>query len=86
MAKAKKKVTKKKVSKKASKVTKKKPAKKEMLLVLSKTKEALKGGKLNVSPETFDALNEHIYWLISQAQARCEANGRKTVRPYDILA
>ncbi|MBC8550261.1 MAG: DUF1931 domain-containing protein [Candidatus Brocadiales bacterium] len=57
-----------------------------MLLVLSKTKEVLKGGKLNVSPETFDALNEHIYWLISQAQARCEANGRKTVRPYDILA
>ena len=87
MAKAKKKVTKKKTSKKATKAVKKTPAKKEMLLVLSKTKEALKGSaNLNVSPETFDALNEHIFWLISQAQARCQANGRKTIRPYDILA
>lgn len=62
---------------------------KEMLLVGSKTKEALKGsGKttFNVSSDTLDALNEHVYWLIEQAQKRCEANGRKTIRPYDILA
>jgi len=62
---------------------------KEMLLVGSKTKEALKGsGKttFNVSGDTLDALNEHVYWLIEQAQKRCEANGRKTIRPYDILA
>lgn len=61
----------------------------EMLLVGSKTKEALKGsGKVtfNVSSDTLDALNEHVYWLIDQAQKRCEANGRKTIRPYDILA
>lgn len=73
--------------KKATKKTKK--AKKEMLVVLSKTKEAFKGsGKktFNVSPDAYEALNEHLYWLISQAQARCEANGRKTIRAYDILA
>lgn len=61
----------------------------EMLLVGSKTKEALKGsGKktYNVSGDTLDALNKHVYWLIDQAQKRCEANGRKTIRPYDILA
>jgi histone H3/H4 len=62
---------------------------KEMLLVASKTKEALKGsGKTtyNVSSDAMEALNEHVYWLIDQAQKRCEANGRKTIRPYDILA
>ena len=59
---------------------------KDMLLVASKTKEALKGSGYNVSGDTLDALNEHVYWLIEQAQKRCEANGRKTIRPYDILA
>jgi len=62
---------------------------KEMLLVGSKTKEALKAaGKknYNVSSDTMEALNEYVYWLIEQAQKKCEANGRKTIRPYDILA
>lgn len=62
---------------------------KEMLLVGSKTKEALKGsGKetFNVSSDTLDALNEYVYWLVDQAQKKCAANGRKTIRPYDILA
>lgn len=61
--------------------------KQEMLLVGSKTKEALKGGgKYNVSGDTLDALNNHVHWLIDQAQKRCEANGRKTIRNHDILA
>jgi histone H3/H4 len=60
--------------------------KKEMLLVGSKTKDALKGGgKFNVSPDALEALNEHVYWLVSQAQGRAAANGRKTIRAYDIL-
>ena len=60
--------------------------KKEMLLIGSKTKEALKGGgKYNVSGDALDALNQHVYWLVMQAQKRCEANGRKTVMGHDIL-
>lgn len=62
---------------------------KEMLLVGSKTKEALKGsGKetFNVSSDALDAMNEYVYWLVGQAQKKCAANGRKTIRPYDILA
>lgn len=62
---------------------------KEMLLVGSKTKEALKaGGKetYNVSSDALDALNEYVYWLVEQAQKKCTANGRKTIRSYDILA
>ncbi len=61
--------------------------KKEMLLVGSKTKEALKGeGKYNVSSDALEALNSYVYWLVDQAQKRCEANGRKTIRNHDILA
>jgi histone H3/H4 len=60
---------------------------KEMLLIASKTKEALKGGgKFNVSGDALEALNQQMYWFIEQAQKRCEANGRKTIKNYDILA
>ena len=89
-----KKVTKKKATKKVAKKSTKKTArktskKKEVLIVGSKTKTALKGsGKktFNVSAEALDALNEYVYQIVEQAQKRCEANGRKTIRPYDILA
>jgi histone H3/H4 len=59
---------------------------KEMLLVGSKTKDALRGGgKYNVSNDALEALNSKIHWLIDQAQRRCTANGRKTLRGHDIL-
>ena len=60
---------------------------KEMLLVGSKTKEALKGsGKdtFNVSADALDALNERVYQMVKEAQKRCADNGRKTIRPYDV--
>jgi histone H3/H4 len=60
--------------------------KKEMLLVASKTKDALKGEDFNVSTEAIEALNDYVYWLVDQAQKKCKANGRKTIKPYDILA
>ncbi len=62
---------------------------KEILLVGSKTKEALKGSakdKYMVSSDALEALNEQVYWLVEQAQLRASANGRKTIRAYDILA
>jgi len=59
---------------------------KEMLLVGSKTKEALKGKGFNVSSDALNAMNEYVYWIVDQAQKKCAANGRKTIRPYDILA
>lgn len=62
------------------------PTKKEMLLVASKTKDALKGDDFNVSTEAIEALNDYVYWLVEQAQKKCKANGRKTIKPYDILA
>ena len=62
---------------------------KEMLLVGSKTKEALKGdGKetFMVSADALEGLNHHVHWLVEQAQLRAKANGRKTIRAYDIYA
>ena len=78
-----KKATKKKAAKK--KATRKKAAPKEMLLVGSKTKAALKGMKVNVAGDALDALNEQVYWQIQQAAARAQANGRKTVRGHDFV-
>jgi len=57
---------------------------KEMLLVGSKTKEALKSTGLNVSGDALDALNDKIHALIKDAQRRCTSNGRKTVRGNDF--
>ncbi len=59
---------------------------KEMLLVGSKTKQALKDLGVNVSGDCLDALNEVVHWYIQQAVTRAQANGRKTVRGHDILA
>lgn len=77
----------KKAKKKAP--AKRKPAKKakEMLLVGSKTKLALKGsGKntLNISADALDALNEKVYQLIEEARTRTVENKRKTVKSCDI--
>ncbi len=86
---AKKKAAKKATKKATKKTATKRSAKREVLVVGSKTKVALKGsGKntFNVSSDTLDAINELVYQAVEQAQKRCAANGRKTIRPYDILA
>jgi len=80
---------KKTAKKKTTKTTARKTTRKEILVVGSKTKTALKGtGKntFNVSSDTLEAINELVYQAVEQAQKRCAANGRKTIRPYDILA
>lgn len=75
---------KKKTKKKAA--GRKKAAAKEMLLVGSKTKVALKDYGVNVSGDCLDALNEVVHWYLGQAAARAGANGRKTVRGHDFMA
>lgn len=57
---------------------------KEMLLVGSKTKEALKSGGLNVSSDALEKLNERVHAMVKDAQERCSSNGRKTVRSSDF--
>lgn len=55
---------------------------KTMLVVKSKVKEVAKGA--NVSGDFAESLNEMLVWLVEQACARAEANGRKTVGARDL--
>lgn len=71
--------------KKAAKKTKKPAKTKEMLLVGSKVKTALRGYGVNVGEGTLDALNEMLYWYVDQAAKKAQANKRKTVRGYDVM-
>lgn len=84
---AKKKATKKKATKKAAKkTTAKKASKKEVLIVGSKMKDAIRAHGCNVGGDVIEGLNEYVHWALDQAAARAKANGRKTVRKHDILA
>ncbi len=56
----------------------------EMLIVASKVKGAIRGFDVNVASDAAGALNEVVYWYIEQAARRAQANGRKTVRPHDF--
>lgn len=58
----------------------------EMLIVGTKVKNAIRGYECNVASDATDALNQVVYWYIEQAARRAQANGRKTVRPYDFMA
>ncbi len=57
----------------------------EMLLIGSKTKEALKANNVNVAGTALEGLNSVVHWYIQQAAARAKANGRKTVRADDFI-
>ncbi|MFZ8934625.1 MAG: hypothetical protein ACO2ZP_12085 [Bacteriovoracaceae bacterium] len=56
----------------------------EMLLVGSKTKDAIIAAGLNVDSDALDALNEKVHNLVKNAQDRAVNNGRKTVRATDF--
>jgi histone H3/H4 len=53
-----------------------------MIISKSRTKNAV--ADCNVSGEFYSALNEFVYGVIAQAEARAQSNGRKTVRPQDL--
>lgn len=74
----KKKAVKKKVRRAARKAN-------DMLLVASKTKEAIKAYDLNMAADAMDGLNQWIHFLIDQGCRRAVQNGRKTVRPHDFM-
>lgn len=54
----------------------------ELLVVRSKIKEFVKG--MNVSGDFADGLSKKVEALITEAAARAEANGRKTVQARDL--
>jgi len=63
----------------------KKSKKKEMLVVSSKAKAALKKSGCNTASDALEGLNGYIYWLLETAAKRAKANGRKTVRAHDFV-
>ena len=56
----------------------------EILVVQSKVKDYLKTKNVNVSGDFAEALSKHVAKELDMAVERCKANGRKTVRGYDI--
>lgn len=75
-----------KKKKATKKTTTKRASKKEVLVVGSKLKDAIRKHKCNVGGDVIEGVNEYVYWLVDQAAARAKANGRKTVRKHDIMA
>ena len=57
----------------------------DMLLVGSKTREALKAQGCNVGGDALPALNMVVHWYVEQAAKRAAANHRKTVRAHDFM-
>jgi hypothetical protein len=72
-------------AKNGKKAAAKKSASKEMLLVGSKVKAAIKDADCNTAGDALDGLNAWVHWLIGQATQRASQNGRKTVRAHDFM-
>lgn len=55
-------------------------------VVRSRVKESIAKNKCQSSEDVLDALNSVVGWYLEQGVKRAKANGRKTVRNYDIMA
>ena len=64
---------------------KKKKKELEVLLVGSKVRAQIKEAGCNTGGDAIEGLNAYVHWLVQQAAARAQANGRKTVRAHDFL-
>ncbi|MBZ0237863.1 MAG: hypothetical protein K8M05_36450 [Deltaproteobacteria bacterium] len=65
-----------------------KPAKganKEVLLIASKVRAAVKDADCNFAGDAIEGLNAYVHWLVQQATERAKQNGRKTVRAHDFI-
>lgn len=68
----------------AKKAKAKKGGKKDVLIVGSKMKDAIRSNNCNVSGDAIEYLNEKVHEMIKGAVQRAKENGRKTVRGYDF--
>ena len=59
------------------------PSSEVMLVSKSKSREVV-GDKMNMSGDFAATLNESVVWMVGQAAARAEANGRKTIGARDL--
>jgi len=56
----------------------------EMLVVQSKVRDIVKKTDANMSGDFVEALSNKVEEMVTQAVNRAKANGRKTVRSYDL--
>lgn len=62
----------------------KKAKQREVVIVASKIKEAIKAAGSQSSGDLVDAISEKVHDLVEAAVERAKQNGRATVRPYDL--
>ena len=62
----------------------KKGGKKEVVIVGSKMKDAIRGAGCNVAGDAIIFLNEKVHAMIQGATELAKEKGRKTVRGYDF--
>ncbi len=56
----------------------------EVVVVASKVKDVIKAAGLQSSGDLVDGVSDKVHEMIMAAIARAKANGRATVRPYDL--
>ena len=56
----------------------------ETYIVKSKVAETIRGQNMMVSSDAYEALSMLVANKIKRACERCQGNGRKTVKPYDL--
>lgn len=62
----------------------KKAKQREVVVVASKVKEAVKEAGCQSSGDLVDAISDKVHDLLEAAVERAKENGRATVRPYDL--
>lgn len=62
----------------------KKQKQREVVVVASKVKEAVKDSGCQSSGDLVDAISDKVHDMLEAAVERAKNNGRATVRPYDL--
>jgi histone H3/H4 len=65
-------------------VAKKRAARRETFVVASKVKSYVREKGFNVSSELVAELSNRAQELLDRAAKRCQGNGRRTVRTFDV--
>jgi hypothetical protein len=60
------------------------PQGKEVLVIASKIKDVIKAAGLQSSGDLVDGVSARVHEMLAVAVQRAKANGRATVRPYDL--
>jgi hypothetical protein len=60
------------------------PQGKEIVVIASKIKDVVKAAGLQSSGDLVDGVSAKVHDMLAAAIQRAKANGRATVRPYDL--